>query len=44
MALAKSFEKEGSFLFRYRGQISLALLIATIPIVYFTKFKESRRS
>lgn len=37
MALVNSFEKEGNFLFRHRGQIPLVLFIAAVPIVYFTK-------
>jgi len=36
MALVDSFEKSGNWLFRYRGQIPVALFIAAVPVVYFT--------
>lgn len=36
MALVDSFEKSGNWLFRYRGQIPVALFVAAVPVVYFT--------
>ncbi len=36
MALVDSFEKSGSWLFRHRGQIPIALFVAAVPVVYFT--------
>jgi protein-S-isoprenylcysteine O-methyltransferase Ste14 len=36
MALLHSFESDGNFLFRYRGQIPVILFLAAIPVVYFT--------
>lgn len=39
MALIHSFEKNGNFLFKYRGQIPVILFLASIPVVYFTDYK-----
>jgi protein-S-isoprenylcysteine O-methyltransferase Ste14 len=36
MALLHSFESDGNFLFRYRGQIPVVLFLLAIPVVYFT--------
>lgn len=36
MALVESFEKNGNWLFRYRGQIPVILFVAAIPVIYFT--------
>lgn len=36
MALIHSLEKEGNFLFKYRGQIPVILFIAAIPVIYTT--------
>jgi len=36
MALIHSFEKSGTTLFRYRGQIPIILFILAIPVIYFT--------
>ncbi len=36
MALVNSFEKEGNFLFRHRGEIPIVLFAAAIPVIYFT--------
>ena len=36
MAFVNSFEKEGNFLFKHRGEIPIVLFIAAIPIVYYT--------
>jgi protein-S-isoprenylcysteine O-methyltransferase Ste14 len=36
MALLHSFESDGNFLFKYRGQIPLILFLLAIPVVYFT--------
>ncbi|MBP7498172.1 MAG: DUF1295 domain-containing protein [Bacteroidales bacterium] len=38
MALINSFEKNGNFLFKYRGQIPVILFIGAIPILYYTDF------
>ena len=40
MALINSFEKSGNILFRYRGQIPVALFIAAIPVVFFTGYAD----
>lgn len=39
MALIHSFEKNGNFLFKYRGQIPVVLFLASIPVIYFTDYK-----
>lgn len=36
MALVNTFEKEGNFLFKHRGEIPIVLFIAAIPVIYFT--------
>ena len=36
MAFVNSFEKEGNFLFKHRGEIPIILFILAIPVVYFT--------
>lgn len=36
MALINSFEKEGNFLFRHRGEIPMVLFVAAVPVIYFT--------
>jgi len=38
MALVHSFEENGNFLFRYRGQIPAILFLASIPVIYFTDY------
>lgn len=35
MTLLRSFEKEGLFLFRYRGQVPVVLFLAAIPVIWF---------
>jgi len=39
MALIHSIEKNGNFLFKYRGQFPLLLFIVAIPVIYFTDYK-----
>jgi len=39
MALVQSFEKNGNFLFKYRGQFPVFLFLLAIPVVYFTDYK-----
>lgn len=39
MALVHSFEKNGNFLFKYRGQFPLLLFILAIPAIYFTDYE-----
>lgn len=36
MALIQSYEKSGDFLFKYRGQIPVLILLLAIPILFFT--------
>ena len=36
MALIKDIEKQGNFLFKYRGQFPIVLFILAIPFIYFT--------
>ncbi len=36
MAFINSFEKEGNFLFRHRGQIPVILFVLAVPVVYYT--------
>ncbi len=36
MSLEQSFEKQGNFLFRYRGQFPLILFFLAIPFIYIT--------
>ncbi|MDR2979645.1 MAG: isoprenylcysteine carboxylmethyltransferase family protein [Bacteroidales bacterium] len=38
MALIQSFEKEGNFLFKYRGQIPAIIFLLAIPFLYFTDY------
>ena len=38
MALIHSFEEEGKFLFRYRGQIPIVLFVIAVPVIYFTDY------
>ncbi len=43
MALKQSLEKNGSFLFRYRGQIPLFVFILGLPFIYLTYFTDNYR-
>ena len=36
MALVDSWEKQGNFLFKYRGQIPVLLFLIAIPFLYYT--------
>ena len=38
MSLFKSFEKQGNFLFKYRGQIPVLLFLLAIPFIYLTDY------
>lgn len=38
MALVHSLEKNGNFLFKYRGQIPVILFLMAIPAIYFTDY------
>ncbi len=38
MAFINSFEKEGNFLFKHRGEIPVVLFILAIPVVYITDY------
>lgn len=38
MALVHSLEKNGNFLFKYRGQIPVVLFLMAIPAIYFTDY------
>lgn len=38
MALVHSLEKNGNFLFKYRGQIPVILFLLAIPAIYFTDY------
>ena len=38
MALIQSMEKEGNFLFKYRGQFPLLLFILSVPFIYLTDY------
>ena len=38
MALVQSFEKQGNFLFKYRGQFPVFLFILSVPFVYLTDY------
>jgi protein-S-isoprenylcysteine O-methyltransferase Ste14 len=40
MSLSATFESNGVFLFKYRGQIPVLLFIAVIPVAYFTDYTE----
>ncbi len=39
MALVHSLEKNGNFLFKYRGQFPLLLFVLAIPTIYFTDYE-----
>ena len=36
MSLINEIEKQGNFLFKYRGQFPIVLFILAIPFIYFT--------
>ncbi len=36
MALIQSYEKSGSLLFKYRGQIPVVIFVITVPLLFFT--------
>jgi len=38
MALVQSMEKNGNFLFRYRGQIPVLLFLSSAPVIYATNY------
>ncbi len=38
MALVQTFEKQGNFLFKYRGQFPLILFLIAIPFIFFTNY------
>ncbi len=38
MSLVKSFEKQGNFLFKYRGQFPLVLFALSVPFIYATDY------
>src|SRR5688500_9355573 len=38
MALVHSLEKNGNFLFKYRGQFPLILFLLAVPAIYFTDY------
>lgn len=38
MALIHSLEKNGNFLFKYRGQLPVVLFLISVPAVYFTNY------
>lgn len=38
MALINSIEKDGNFLFRYRGQIPVILFVFAVPVIYTTNY------
>ena len=38
MALIHSLEKNGNFLFRYRGEFPLMLFLMAVPVIYFTDY------
>ena len=38
MALVQSFEKQGNFLFKYRGQFPVLLFILSVPFIYLTDY------
>lgn len=39
MALVHTLEKNGNFLFKYRGQIPVVLFLMAIPAIYFTDYQ-----
>lgn len=40
MALIHSFESDGNFLFKYRGQIPVILFILAVPVIFFTPYHD----
>ena len=38
MALIKSLENQGNFLFRYRGQIPIFIFLLAIPFIFITDY------
>ena len=38
MSLLNSFEKQGNFLFKYRGQFPLILFLIALPFMYYTDY------
>lgn len=38
MALIHSLEKNGNFLFRYRGEFPVMLFLMAVPVIYFTDY------
>ena len=38
MALVQSFEKQGNFLFKYRGQFPVLLFVLSVPFIYLTDY------
>jgi len=38
MALVQSFEKQGNFLFKYRGQFPALLFVLAVPFIYLTDY------
>ena len=38
MDLVQSFEKQGNFLFKYRGQFPVLLFILSVPFIYLTDY------
>ena len=38
MALLQSMEKQGNFLFKYRGQFPVLLFILAVPFIYLTDY------
>ncbi|MEE2931740.1 MAG: isoprenylcysteine carboxylmethyltransferase family protein [Bacteroidota bacterium] len=41
MSLIYDFEKQGSFLFKYRGQFPVLLFLLAIPFIYFTDYNKT---
>ena len=39
MALFQSMEKQGNYLFRYRGQFPVLLFLIAIPFIYITNYQ-----
>ncbi len=37
MALVNSWERQGNFLFKYRGQFPVILFVLSVPFLYFTE-------
>ena len=38
MALLQSMERQGNFLFKYRGQFPVILFILAVPFIYLTDY------